>query len=100
MRVRGCSLEAQVLQLGRHGSSTSSGQAFLDAVSPEIAIYSAGEGNPYGHPHDEVVERLTDMEITLYGTGVHGTIVIVTDGVTYRVAMATCAPALQQHSWS
>ena len=94
MMDRGHNLEAQVLQLGHHGSSTSSGLAFLEAVSPEVAIYSAGEGNPYGHPHDEVVERLDHIDILLYGTDIHGTIVITTDGVTYSVETEYEVPAL------
>ena len=83
--ARGYNLEAHVLQLGHHGSYTSSSRAFLEAVSPEVAIYSAGAGNRYSHPHDIVVNRIADMGIPLYGTDVHGTVVIVTDGVTYTI---------------
>jgi len=91
---RGHNLEAQVLHLGHHGSRTSSGSAFLDAVSPDIAIYSAGEGNQYGHPHVEVVERVAAMGISLYGTDIHGTVVVVTDGVTYSVEGEYAVPPL------
>ncbi len=91
---RGYNLEAQVLQLGHHGSRTSSGSAFLDAVSPDIAIYSVGDGNQYGHPHDEVVERVAAMGIPLYGTDIHGTVVIFTDGVTYSVETEHAVPPL------
>ncbi len=91
---RGHDLEAQVLHLGHHGSRTSSGSAFLDAVSPDIAIYSAGKENPYGHPHDEVVQRLAAMGIPLYGTDIHGTVVMVTDGVTYSVETEYAVPPL------
>lgn len=83
---RGHNLKAQILQLGHHGSRTSSSQEFLDAVQPEVAIYSAGEGNPYGHPHGEIVNRVLAMGIQLYGTDVHGTIIIETDGTTYSVS--------------
>jgi len=91
---RGHDLEAQVLHLGHHGSRTSSGSAFLEAVSPDISIYSAGEGNRYGHPHEEVVQRVTAMGIALYGTDIHGTVVIVTDGVTYNVETEYSVPPL------
>ena len=94
MMGRGYNLEAQVLQLGHHGSSTSSSQAFLEAVSPEVAIYSAGEDNTYGHPHAEVVNRLADMGIPLYGTDIHGTVVIITDGVTYSIETEYEVPVL------
>jgi len=86
MIARGNNLRAQILQLGHHGSRTSSSQNFLEAVQPGVAIYSAGEGNSYGHPHDEVVDRILSMGIQLYGTDVHGTIVVESDGTTYSVS--------------
>lgn len=46
------------LHVGHHGSKTSSSERFLDALSPQGAIISCGLRNPYGHPHDEVLERL------------------------------------------
>ncbi len=85
MLERGHNLQAQVLQLGHHGSRTSSTPAFLQAVRPQVAIYSAGAGNSYGHPHQEVIERLATMEIAVYGTDKHGTIQVVTDGNTFEV---------------
>jgi len=94
MMDRGHNLEAQVLHLGHHGSRTSSSVRFLETVSPEVAIYSAGAGNSYGHPHDEVVSRLANMSIPLYGTDIHGTVVIVTDGVTYIVETEYGVPPL------
>jgi len=76
----GLPLEAQVLQLGHHGSRTSSSLGFLLAVNPKLAIYSAGLGNDYGHPHGEVVDRLRILGIPVFGTDQYGTIVIKTDG--------------------
>lgn len=78
-------IEADILQLGHHGSDTSSDPKFIDAVQPDIAIYSAGKDNSYGHPHKEVVERIQNAGITLYGTDVHGTIVVTTNGDGYTV---------------
>jgi competence protein ComEC len=80
-------LKAHILQLGHHGSRTSSGVNFLRAVSPEIAVYSAGADNPYGHPHPEVIARLDSFEIPVYGTDKHGTIRIVTDGEDYELIL-------------
>jgi competence protein ComEC len=85
MVARGEPLQAQILQLGHHGSRTSTSSSFLDAVNPEVAIYSAGANNTYGHPHDEVVTRVLNRGIDLYGTDVHGTIRVQTDGATYTV---------------
>jgi competence protein ComEC len=86
MIERGHVLAAQILHLGHHGSRTSSAVEFLQAVGPEVAVYSAGSGNSYGHPHDEVVQRIARMGIGLYGTDQHGTIRVITDGSSYRVA--------------
>lgn len=82
---RGIDMKADILSLGHHGSDTSTDQAFIHAVDPEIAIYSAGTGNSYGHPHPEVVSRVQDAGITLYGTDVHGTILVTTDGSEYTI---------------
>lgn len=78
-------LQAQILKLGHHGSSTSSTQPFIENVLPELAIYSAGADNSYGHPHDEVIERLERMNIPVYGTDDYGTLIIETDGITYEL---------------
>lgn len=78
-------IDADILQLGHHGSSTSSDPSFIKAVSPEVAIYSAGIDNSYGHPHQEVVSLIKNSGIKLYGTDVHGTIVVTTDGIEYTV---------------
>lgn len=81
----GYSPRAQILKLAHHGSSTSTSQAWLNAVLPEVAIYSAVLNNPYGHPHAEVVNRVLAMGITLLGTDTRGTIKVETSGTTYTV---------------
>ncbi|MFC4737716.1 ComEC/Rec2 family competence protein [Bacillus daqingensis] len=78
-------VEADILQLGHHGSDTSTTQPFLEAVDPETAIYSAGAANSYGHPHDEVLQRVEDHGADVYGTDVNGTIIVTTDGETYEL---------------
>jgi competence protein ComEC len=85
---RGEPLAASILRLGHHGSQTSTTQAFLNAVAPDVAIYSAGEGNRFGHPHDIVIDRVTAAGIDLYGTMTHGTITIRTDGVGWALSYA------------
>lgn len=73
-------LDADVYQAGHHGSSTSSSEAFLDAVSPEIAVISSDFDSQYGHPHDEVLERFDEHDVETYWTGVHGDVVFSTGG--------------------
>lgn len=78
-------LAATVLKVGHHGSSTSSSAAFLEAVHPSVAVYSAGVSNQYGHPDSGTIARLTAIGATIYGTDKYGTITITTDGTTYQV---------------
>lgn len=95
---RGHVLTAQILQLGHHGSRTSSTPEFLHAVRPEVAIYSAGEGNSYGHPHEDVLQRIAQMGIAVYGTDRHGTIRVTTDGSRYQIATQRGAVMANQPS--
>ena len=76
----GCDLDANVLKVGHHGSSTSTGYVFLREVMPEYGVISCGTGNSYGHPHEEVTSRLYDANVTVYRTDEQGTIVAVSDG--------------------
>lgn len=85
----GVNIDAEILSLGHHGSDTSSAPAFIDAVNPEVAIYSAGEGNSYGHPHASVVSLIREKGIELYGTDQNGTIIVRTDGESYRIETIT-----------
>ena len=78
-------LDCDFLKSGHHGSSTSSSQPFLDAVTPKYAVMSCGEGNKYGHPHKETVERYERMGIEYYRTDVHGTVVVISDGKTIEI---------------
>ncbi len=77
---------ADVLQLGHHGSQTSTTAEFLDAVDPTVAVASAGDENPYGHPHDEVLTRLHDRGVQVLRTDRHGTVTVSSDGVDITVA--------------
>ena len=80
MLSRDSKLKADVLKVGHHGSNTSTTPSFLSAVNPEIAVYSAGEDSQYNHPDSDVVKRLEASGALVYGTDIHGTIIIETDG--------------------
>ncbi len=56
----GADVKSAVLKVGHHGSRTSTTQRFVDAVVPTVAIVTTGIKNQFGHPHDEVMERLVD----------------------------------------
>jgi competence protein ComEC len=76
----GKNLKSDVLKLGHHGSRTSSGVSFLSRVAPEHAVISAGKNNRYGHPHEEVVDRLGTLGISVWRTDELGTLLFKTDG--------------------
>jgi len=78
-------VKATILKAGHHGSNTSSSAEFIQAVHPEVTILSYGEGNKYGHPHAEVVERLQAIGSKIYATAEAGTVIVSTDGVNYDV---------------
>ena len=75
-------LHADVLKVGHHGSSTSSGEEFLAAVHPAVAIISVGADNPYGHPSADVLAALNRVGARVVRTDQLGTIVVRTDGRT------------------
>lgn len=77
---RGCDLSARVLQVCHHGSRESSSELFLSKVKPEYAVIQCGAGNSYGHPHEEVLERLSVYTSEIYTTDTDGTIVFESDG--------------------
>ena len=81
----GPSLRSTVLKVGHHGSSTGTGDDFLKAVAPKAAVILCGAGNSYGHPHKEILEKLKAADIDIYRTDIMGTIVMETDGSTYKV---------------
>jgi competence protein ComEC len=85
-------LAADILQVGHHGSQTSTSREFLDAVDPTVAVYSASAGNQYGHPHQQVLDRLEGAGVEVYGTAVQGTVVLTTTGRTGPSAPAVTAP--------
>jgi competence protein ComEC len=81
----GANLKADVLQVGHHGSSTSTSYIFLNAVLPEMGVISCGVNNKYGHPHEETLSILRDAGVDVYRTDLLGTVVIGSDGQNYTI---------------
>lgn len=78
--ARGVSLKATVLKVAHHGSSTSSTDAWLDAVQPRVALVSVGALNRYGHPSAERMRALAARGARVLRTDRLGSIVLRTDG--------------------
>jgi len=73
-------LRADVLKVGHHGSSTSTTDAFLAAVSPRVALVSVGAKNSYGHPSPDVMHRLAAAGAEVLRTDRVSTVIVRTDG--------------------
>ncbi|MDE2696563.1 MAG: DNA internalization-related competence protein ComEC/Rec2 [Chloroflexota bacterium] len=82
----GLRLRADALVLPHHGSKSSSSPAFVEAVSPRVAIASAGAGNRHGHPHPDVLARYDGA--LLFRTDEHGDVTLRSDGVRLWVRSA------------
>lgn len=72
----GAYLKSDVLKLGHHGSKTSSGRPFLEAVAPQIALISSGRHNRFRHPSKQIINRLDSLHIPYLNTAEKGTITL------------------------
>ncbi len=84
MLTQNYDLKADILKVGHHGSSSSTTESFLKAVSPKYAVISVGKENDYGHPHKEVLKKLSYCDICVLRTDESGTIIFTTDGKKLR----------------
>jgi len=68
--LSGQDLNCPIFKLGHHGSRTATSDEFLNAIKPETAIISAGLDNKFGHPHQETMDKITNLEVleTMNGT--------------------------------
>ena len=83
--LSGLEVDSEVLKVGHHGSNTTTRDDFLNAVSPSIAIISAGLNNQYEHPHQETLDKLFAKGVTVYGTYQSGTIIITANSSSIEV---------------
>jgi len=78
--AKGFNVHAEVLKVGHHGSTSSTSDNFLKAVSPEYAVIEVGKGNDYGHPHQETLDKLNTAKVKIYRTDLNGNITFTSDG--------------------
>jgi len=67
--------DIDILKAGHHCSRTASSEMFLKSIDPEIAICSVGEGNKFGHPHNETLEIFKKLNVQYLITYEQGNIV-------------------------
>lgn len=80
----GVDLRSEVLKVPHHGSKNSSSLAFVQAVSPQVAVCSVGWNNPFGHPHEETLQTYESLGIPFYRTDKQDMITLVTDGLVWE----------------
>ena len=78
--------QANVLKVGHHGSDTSSSKNFLNQIKPQIAIIQVGKDNSYGHPKQEILNRLTKIGTLIYRTDEKGNILLESDGINNKIS--------------
>ena len=86
--------KVDILKVGHHGSTSGTTPAFLNVIKPDLAIYSAGLNNPFGHPAPQTIAALQAVDATIYGTDRNGTILVTADlnGYTAKPARLTSTP--------
>lgn len=83
--VSSAKIDSDILKVGHHGSKTSSTEKFLAAVSPEIAVIQSGKKNRYGHPAQEVLDRLAATGARILRNDISGDIVLRSNGRTLEI---------------
>jgi beta-lactamase superfamily II metal-dependent hydrolase len=73
-------LDSTVLKVAHHGAKQATSLRFLQAVTPQIAVISVGTGNRFGHPSEEVLQRLGAAGVQVWRTDECGDVEVVTDG--------------------
>lgn len=80
--------QTDVLKIAHHGSKTSSGAPFLDAVRPAFGVISAGFENSFNNPSPEVVRRLDERHVEVLRTDLWGLVSIRSDGRRFQLETA------------
>ena len=73
-------IKCDIFSAGHHGSKTSNSPELLNAAKPTYVVISCGEGNSYGHPHQEALDAFADVGAVVFRTDELGSIVFITDG--------------------
>jgi competence protein ComEC len=91
---RADALQADILKVGHHGGKNSTTTEFLAAVRPKLGIISSGEGNPYGHPSPELLERLESAGVRILRTDRNGAVHVLTNGTKLEITCYLACPEI------
>lgn len=78
-------LEADILKVAHHGSSSSSYVPFIKKVNPKACIISCGKNNVYGHPHKETLYTLSKENIDTFSTNINNAIRIYFNNSSFKI---------------
>lgn len=81
-------LSADIYKVSHHGGRESNSAAFVEAVHPRYAAISVGADNSYGHPHQQTLERLAEINCEVNRTDLDGTLLYETDGKKIAVTFS------------
>ncbi len=76
----GVNLQSTVLKIGHHGSNSSTSKEFLEKVNPKYGVITVGVDNDYGHPRQDVMDKLKEKNVEVYRTDENGTVIATSDG--------------------
>ena len=96
----GASLAADVLKVGHHGSKYATSEEFLRRGEFKAAVISAGDANRYGHPSQEVLDRLRAAQVKVYRTDFQGELVITTKGEEGYQVKGAREPKANEDLWA
>jgi len=81
---RGLIRDVEYIKTPHHGSKNGLTRKLLDASTPEIAVISVGK-NPWGHPHQEILDMLDDFGVKIFRTDIDGEVEVISDGKSWWV---------------
>ena len=77
-----------ILKVAHHGSKNSSGEEYLERLHPSVSLISCGKKNRYGHPHQELLQRLEKVQSKVLQTPQCGAVFLHSDGKQWDIATA------------
>lgn len=78
-------LKANFLKAPHQGSEFSNSSLFLEAVQADAVIISSGKFNPFGHPNEKTLKRISKSDAKIYRTDIDGNVQVITDGKNYEI---------------